>query len=204
MAEARWIKIVTDVFDDEKILLIESLPESDSMLVIWFKLLCLAGKNNNSGVFMRNINTVRMALQTFEKFGMIEMINDAVTIPNWSKHQNFDQIEKKNEYQKNYMQQYREKQKQIACNSNCKANSKTNNNTNGKTNSKANVSETEENRIYKEEENKDRAILIYFLKNVGKCTRTKKAKGALSRHKRKSFLSLAINLNERLNFILMR
>ena len=50
MAEVKWIKITTDIFDDEKILLIESLPDSDSIIVIWFKLLCLAGKMNNSGV----------------------------------------------------------------------------------------------------------------------------------------------------------
>ena len=47
MAEVKWIKIVTDVFDDEKILLIESLPEADSIIVIWFKLLCLAGKHKD-------------------------------------------------------------------------------------------------------------------------------------------------------------
>lgn len=54
MADVKWIKIVTDLFDDEKILLIESLPSADSIIVIWFKLLCLAGKNNNSGVFVMN------------------------------------------------------------------------------------------------------------------------------------------------------
>ncbi|WP_204243839.1 phage replisome organizer N-terminal domain-containing protein, partial [Clostridium botulinum] len=54
IAEVKWIKIVTDIFDDEKILLIENMPEADSIIVIWFKLLCLAGKMNNSGVFMLN------------------------------------------------------------------------------------------------------------------------------------------------------
>ena len=54
MADVKWIKITTDIFDDEKILLIESLPEADSIIVIWFKLLCLAGKMNNSGVFVMN------------------------------------------------------------------------------------------------------------------------------------------------------
>ena len=110
MAEVRWIKIVTDIFDDEKILLIESMPDADAIIVIWFKLLCLAGKTNNSGVFImadkipyteemfatifrRNINTVRLALQTFEKFGMIKIIDNVVTIPNWGKHQSLDQLE---------------------------------------------------------------------------------------------------------------
>ena len=143
MAEVKWIKIVTDVFDDEKILMIESMPEADGMIVIWFKLLCLAGKQNNSGVFQmgqmpytdemfstifrRPLNTVRLALKTFEQFGMIEIINNTVTIPNWGKHQSIDQIEAKNAYMKKYMREYREKQKLISSGkSNCKTNSKTN------------------------------------------------------------------------------
>lgn len=129
MAEVQWIKIVTNIFDDEKILLVETMPEADSLIVIWFKLLCLAGKQNNSGVFLINdrmpytdemfsaifrrpLNTVRLALKTFERYGMIEIINDTVTIPNWGKHQNLDQLEAKRNYQREYMRSYREKQKQ--------------------------------------------------------------------------------------------
>ena len=148
MAEVKWIKIVTDVFDDEKILMIETMPEADTIIVIWFKLLCLAGKQNNSGVFQmgqmpytdemfstifrRPLNTVRLALKTFEQFGMIEIVHNTVTIPNWGKHQSIDQIEAKNAYMKKYMREYREKQKLISSG-----------NTNCKTNSKANVSEAD-------------------------------------------------------------
>lgn len=151
MGDIKWIKIVTDIFDDEKILLIETLPEADSIIVIWFKLLCLAGKQNNSGVFIlndkmpysekmfatifrRKESTVQLALNTFEQFGMIEIINDTVTIPNWSKHQSLDQLEQRNEYMKNYMKSYREKQKELASGE-CKVNSKVN--------SKSNVSEAD-------------------------------------------------------------
>ena len=143
MAEVKWIKITTDIFDDEKILLIESLPDADSIIVIWFKLLCLAGKMNNSGVFTLNDSlpytdnmlatifrrketTVKMALDTFEKFGMIQRVEGIITIPNWGKHQNLDSIEKKREYQRGYMQRYREKQKSLADKTNCKTNSKAN------------------------------------------------------------------------------
>lgn len=149
MAEIKWIKIVTDIFDDEKVLLIEQVPESDSIIVIWFKLLCLAGKQNNSGVFTindkipytdemlaaifrRKLETVRAALRIFEQFGMIEIVNGVIMIPNWGKHQNFDKIEQKTEYMRNYMREYRTNQAKIACKSNSKANSKSN--------SKANVS----------------------------------------------------------------
>ena len=149
MADVKWIKIVTDIFDDEKILLIESMPEHDAIIVIWFKLLCLAGKMNNGGVFIMNdkipyteemlstifrrpLNTVRLALNVFEQFGMIERIDNVITIPNWSKHQTLDQLEERKEYMREYMQKYRERQKQLACKANSKVNSESN--------SKANVS----------------------------------------------------------------
>ena len=130
MAEVKWIKIVTDVFDDEKILMIESLPDADGIIVIWFKLLCLAGKQNNSGVFMmgrlpytdemfatvfrRPINTVRLALKTFEDFGMIEIVNNTVTIPNWDKHQSLDAYEKKKERDRLYRAERRAAQRELA------------------------------------------------------------------------------------------
>lgn len=143
MAEVKWIKIVTDIFDDEKILLIESMPDRDSIIVIWFKLLCLAGKTNNGGVlllnncipytdemlstiFRRPVNTVRFALKTFEQFGMVEIVNDTITIPNWGKHQSLDALENKRKYMKGYMQEYRQKQREIACKTNSKTNSETN------------------------------------------------------------------------------
>jgi len=148
VADVKWIKIVTDIFDDEKILLIESMPEHDAIIVIWFKLLCLAGKMNNGGVFIMNdkipyteemlstifrrpLNTVRLALNVFEQFGMIERIDNVITIPNWSKHQTLDQLEERKEYMREYMQKYRERQKQLACKANSKVNSESN--------SKANV-----------------------------------------------------------------
>ena len=34
MNEIKWIKITTDIFDDEKIKLIDGMPERDTILVI--------------------------------------------------------------------------------------------------------------------------------------------------------------------------
>jgi predicted phage replisome organizer len=133
MAEVKWIKIVTDIFDDEKILMIESMPEKDSIIVIWFKLLCLAGKQNNSGVFMFNdkipytdemlstifrrpLNTVRLALSVFEEYGMIEIVNNTITIPKWDKHQQSESLELYRENNRKRAAKFREKQKEIACN----------------------------------------------------------------------------------------
>ena len=133
MADIKWIKITTDIFSDEKILLIEQMPDADCLLVIWFKLLCMAGKENNYGVFlMRNrmpyteemlatifrrpLNTVRLALSTFEAFGMIEIEDEIITIPNWEKHQNIDGMEKIREQTRIRVANHRARQKEIAGN----------------------------------------------------------------------------------------
>lgn len=131
MAEVKWIKIAVDIFSDEKILLIEAMPEADSIIVIWFKLLMLAGKQNNHGVIMmsdrlaftdemlasifrRPLATVRLALGVFEQFGMIEIYEDVITIPNWEKHQNLEKLEHEKELNRERVKRYREKQKALA------------------------------------------------------------------------------------------
>lgn len=128
MAAVKWIKITTDVFDDEKVLMIESLPSADSIIVIWFKLLALAGKQNNGGVFImndriaytdemlasifrRDVNIVRLALRSFEEYGMIEIVDNVITIPNWSKHQTLDAYERKKERDRLYQHERRQKQR---------------------------------------------------------------------------------------------
>ena len=129
MADVKWIKITTDIFDDEKILLIESLPDSYAIITVWFKLLCLAGKQNNSGVFMMGQiaytdkmlatifrmkeSTVTMALQTFQQFGMVEIIDGVITIPNWNKHQTLDAYEKKKERDRIYQAERRANQRAL-------------------------------------------------------------------------------------------
>lgn len=131
MSEVKWIKITTDIFDDEKILLIESLPSADSIITIWFKLLTLAGKQNNNGVFLmndkiaytdemlstifrRDLQTVRLALKTFQEFGMIDIVDGVITIPNWNKHQTLDSYEAKKERDRIYQANRRKKQRLIA------------------------------------------------------------------------------------------
>ena len=138
MSEIKWIKITTDIFDDEKICLIDALPDHDAILVIWFKILALAGKHNRNGllmmsdkvhytdemlatIFRRPLNTVRMALGIFEQFGMIEIIDGIIALPNWEKHQNIDGMEKIKTQTRNRVAKYREKQKNLAlgCNVTC-------------------------------------------------------------------------------------
>ena len=129
MTEIKWIKIATNIFDDEKLLLIETMPEADAIIVIWFKLLCMAGKQNNNGVFMLNdriayteemlatifrkpLNVVRLALATFEQYGMIEVIDNVITIPNWEKHQNIEKLETIKEQTRKRVAEHRKRQKE--------------------------------------------------------------------------------------------
>lgn len=100
------------MFDDEKIKLIEDIPEADMILIIWIKLLTLAGKKNMNGyifltenipytdemlatIFKRPLNTIRLALETFKKFNMINFNgNNVMKIVNWDKHQNIEAMAK--------------------------------------------------------------------------------------------------------------
>lgn len=133
MSEIKWIKITTDIFDDEKMCLIDALPDRDAIIVIWIKLITLGGKLNRKGVlaiskniiytdetlaqtFHRPLNTVRMALEVFEKFGMVEKIDGVIVLPNWEKHQNIDGMEKIKEQNRNRAARHRQKQKLLAQN----------------------------------------------------------------------------------------
>jgi predicted phage replisome organizer len=135
VAEVKWIKIVTDIFDDDKMRLIDKMPEADTIIVIWFKILCLAGRTNQGGLlllnnkiyytdemlsdlFNRPLSTVRMALKVFERFEMIEMINTAYYISNWEKHQNVEGLDKVREQTRIRVNKHRQKllDSNVTCN----------------------------------------------------------------------------------------
>lgn len=100
------------MFEDEKIDFIESLPECDAILVVWLKLLTLAGRCNAGGfifltekipyntemlahTFRRPLNTVKLALKTLHELEMIEFDDEEfLKISNWEKHQNIEGLEK--------------------------------------------------------------------------------------------------------------
>lgn len=130
MADVKWIKIMTDIFDDEKFLIMDAMPNSDTLELMWFKLLVFAGRSNNGGIFMFNdimaytdemlasvfrrpISTVRNALEKFEELGMIVYVENVLTIPKWSKYQSLDVYDKKKEQDRERAKRYRERQKAL-------------------------------------------------------------------------------------------
>lgn len=191
MADVKWIKITTDIFDDEKILLIESLPDSYAIITVWFKLLCLAGKQNNSGVFMMGRiaytdkmlatifrmkeSTVTMALQTFEQFGMVEVIDGVITIPNWNKHQSLDAYEKKKERDRLYQAERRANQRAlVAKSSDCQQTQS----------SDVVVSDKEEDKDKEIEEESYKTIVSYLNEKAGTNYRHTTAKTRTAIHAR--------------------
>ena len=128
--EVKWIKISTGVFDDEAFQMIDDMPERDAIELIWFKLLVLAGKQNNHGLFLfknaipytdemlssifhRPINTVKLAMKTLEEFHLIETIDDVYSIPRWDDYQSLDGLEKKRERDREYQRKCRENKKAL-------------------------------------------------------------------------------------------
>lgn len=131
MAEIKWIKISCDLFNDEAIRLIEQMPDGDAIIVIWLKLLITAGKINDNGflyfrkeipytdemlstVFNRPLNTIRLALSTFERFGMIQIVTQqGIYITNWEKYQNIEGMERARELAKMRKRKQRQKEKML-------------------------------------------------------------------------------------------
>lgn len=135
MSSVKWIKINIDMFDDEKIKIIQAMPEGDSLLVVWIKLITLAGKTNDGGyiyiaenmpyteemlstIMNKPINTIRLALSTFLSLKMIEEDTKGIYLVNFEKHQSLDKMEKLKEQNRIRVAKYRDKKKQelLECN----------------------------------------------------------------------------------------
>ena len=135
MAEVKWIKLSTSIFDNRKIKQIECLPDGYAIIVVWLKLMCLAGTVNDSGLiyltkeipyteqmlaqqFGMPLATVQLALGTFSQFGMIEVIDNVLHISNWEKYQSVDKLTEIREQTNKRVKNFRERKKLIGCEDN--------------------------------------------------------------------------------------
>jgi predicted phage replisome organizer len=113
-----------------KIKQIENMPEGDTILVIWLKLLLLAGNVNDRGAIYitpeipytdemlatelrRPVTTVRMALSVFETFGMVEIIDNVYYLSSWEKYQSTDKLAEMREYNREAQRKSRERRKAL-------------------------------------------------------------------------------------------
>ncbi len=140
MSEIKWIKLSVNMFDDEKIKLIRTLPDGEKIVMIWVQMMCLAGKINDGGsvymgqnlaysdemlatIFNQPLNVVRAALTTLDSFEMIDVSSDGVIdIVNWEKHQNIDGMERIQQQNRERKRRFdlRKKVKELGYNPNAK------------------------------------------------------------------------------------
>jgi predicted phage replisome organizer len=126
MAEVKWVKLTTDMFDNRKIKHLRKLPEGNNIVLIWVMLLTMAGRCNSGGMIFltENIpytpkmladeldfeeNTVTLALKALEQLDMIVTDNGFFTIAGWEEYQNIEGMEKIREQTRQRVAKFREK-----------------------------------------------------------------------------------------------
>lgn len=146
MAEAEWIKLYLKTFrTSRKISAIERMKNGDTIIVIWLKLLCLAGEINDDGAvyitpqmpfdsislsdeLKKPRAIVDKAINVFQDLDMI-IKDDAgfIQIINWEKYQSTDKLAELREYNRIAQQKHREKKRSKNVNDNVNDKSMTNN-----------------------------------------------------------------------------
>lgn len=132
MADVKWIKITTDMFDNRKIKHLRRLPDGNSIVLIWVMLLTMAGRCNSGGMIFLTENipytpkmladeldfeesTVQLAIQALEQLGMIQTNGDGfLAVTGWEEHQNTAGMEKIRESKRLAQARWRAKQAAIA------------------------------------------------------------------------------------------
>lgn len=111
LADVKWIKITTDMFDNRKIRHLRRLPDGNNIVLIWVMLLTMAGRCNSGGMIFltENIpytpkmladeldfeeNTVQLALNALERFNMIVTNQGFFSIAGWDEYQNIEGMDK--------------------------------------------------------------------------------------------------------------
>lgn len=133
MADVKWIKLTTDMFDNRKIKHLRRLPDGDSIVLIWVMLLTMAGRCNASGMIFLTENipythkmladeldfeesTVVLALNALENLDMVVTNNGYFTIAGWEEYQNIEGMDKIREQTRKRVAKYRENKSLLPCN----------------------------------------------------------------------------------------
>ena len=129
MVQVQWIKVYTDIFDNEKMKKILRGRDGDTYFRVWIQLLTLAAKSNMGGAIMlgenipmtvkdiaetmnKTVDKLRMIIDYLYDLDMIVVEGDVISIKNWDVYQNADELEKIRENQRKRTRKFREKQKQ--------------------------------------------------------------------------------------------
>ena len=130
MADVKWIKLTTDMFDNRKIKHLRRLPDGNNIVLLWVMLLTMAGRCNAGGMIFLTENipytpkmladelgfeesTVILGIEALDQLNMIVAKNGYFTIAGWEEYQNTDKLAEMQEKHRLRQAKYREKQKMI-------------------------------------------------------------------------------------------
>ena len=133
MAEIKWVKLTTDMFDNRKIKHLRRLPEGNNIVLLWVMLLTMAGRCNSGGMIFltENIpytskmladelgfeeNTVKLALTTLERLNMIVTDKGFFAIAGWEEYQNIEGMDKIREQNRLRQAKFKEKKRALPSN----------------------------------------------------------------------------------------
>ena len=128
MIQVQWLKIYTDIFDNEKIKKLLKNRDGDTYCRVWFQLLTLAAKSNQHGAILlgehipmtiddlarvmnKTVNKLTTIIQQLSNLGMIIVKEDTIYKRNWDVYQSTDKLEKIQEDKRRRQREYRERQK---------------------------------------------------------------------------------------------
>lgn len=137
MADVKWIKLTTDMFDNRKIKHLRRLPDGNNIVLLWVMLLTMAGRCNAGGMIFLTENipytpkmladelgfeesTVILGIEALEQLCMVVTNNGYFTIAGWEEYQNTDKLTEMRE--QNRLRQAKHKQKQKLLQNNVSSN----------------------------------------------------------------------------------
>lgn len=133
MADVKWVKLTTDMFDNRKVKHLRKLPEGNNIVLIWVMLLTMAGRCNSGGMIFLTENipytpkmladeldfeesTVNLALRALENLDMIVTDNGFFTVAGWEEYQNIEGMDKIREQNRLRQAKFKKNQKLLSGN----------------------------------------------------------------------------------------
>ena len=128
MANLQWLKLSTIFFDNNKIKLLESEKDGDTLIRVWIQLLTIAMKCNYQGrlsltedkpmtvdefskIMGKSNKKIEKILKKFLELGMLKKEGETFLIKNWDKYQSIEKHEKYQIQNRERQRKYREKHK---------------------------------------------------------------------------------------------
>lgn len=130
MEKIPWFKFYTGFFKRQSMVLISGLKNSETIMLVLIKLICMATEINDRGyVYItperpyklrelasymgKSVKVMENILQVLKDYGEIEIENDGmIFVTSWSEEQNVDRLQMMKEKQRETQKKYRMRKKQ--------------------------------------------------------------------------------------------